>query len=81
MAELQPVAFSPFCRIRTTAAFRSSCVGESEGSHLKLCLYHSSVDGETFVRNWRSRMNSENPIRLSPSEYSNLEENRINNRF
>src|SRR6185312_15417085 len=62
MAELQPVARNPFSRILSTAAFRSSCVGDSVSSHLKLCLYHSSVDGETFVRNWRSRINSENPI-------------------
>src|SRR5215472_14761381 len=66
MAELQPVARSPFARILSTAAFRSSSVGASVSSHLKLCLYHSSVDGETFVRNWRSRINSENPIFLSP---------------
>src|SRR6185312_16291816 len=62
MAELQPVARRPFARILSTAAFRSSCVGASVSSHLKLCLYHSSVDGDTLERNWRSRINSENPI-------------------
>ena len=29
MAELHPVALSPFARILSTAAFRSSCVGAS----------------------------------------------------
>src|ERR1035441_8357596 len=62
MAELQPVAFSPFPRIRSTASFSSSCDGDSVRSHLKLYLYHSRVEGETFESNWRSRMNSENPI-------------------
>jgi hypothetical protein len=51
IAELQPVAFSPFSRIRSTAAFRSSCDGAAVSNHLKLCLYHSRVDGETFERN------------------------------
>jgi hypothetical protein len=51
IAELQPVAFSSFSRIWITAAFKSSCEGDSESSHLKLCLYHSRVDGETFERN------------------------------
>src|SRR6266536_6040382 len=57
IAELQPMAFRPFSRIRSTASFNSSSVGESVRSHLKLCLYHSSVGGETFVRYCRSRMN------------------------
>jgi hypothetical protein len=48
---LQAVAFSPFSRIWTTAAFRSPCEGDFVSSHLKLCLYHSSADGETFERN------------------------------
>ena len=41
-------------------------MGESVGNHLKLCLYHSSVDGVTFERNWRSRRKSENFLYLVP---------------
>jgi hypothetical protein len=45
MAELHPVARSPFARILSTAAFRSSCVGVSVSSHLKLCFL------QPFVKN------------------------------
>ena len=48
IAELQPVAFSPFSRIRSTASFSSSCVGDGVRSHLRLCLYQSRVAGETL---------------------------------
>ena len=40
-------------------------------SHLKLCLYHSRVAGETFERYCRSRINcSKRGSMFSPSEYS-----------
>src|SRR6185312_6584582 len=78
IAELHPVAFKPFSRIRITASFRSSCDGDSEGSHLNAWVYHSSVAGVTFDRNWRSRIKEEKLIAALQGEYSELEKNREN---
>src|SRR5579862_5075151 len=79
IAELQPVAFRPFSRIRSTASLRSSSVGDSVRSHLRLCLYHSSVAGETFVRYCRSRLNCSNLGSMVSSKASThlAEENRV----
>ena len=35
IAALHPVSFNPFSRIRITVSFNCSCVGDSEGSHLR----------------------------------------------
>jgi len=50
IAELQPVAFSPFSRILSTVSFNWACVGDSVGSHLRTWLYHETVDGDMFCR-------------------------------
>jgi hypothetical protein len=60
IAELQPVAFRPFSRIRMTASCNSILDGESDRSHFRLCLYHSTVAGVTLCRYVRSRMKSVN---------------------
>jgi hypothetical protein len=48
IALLQPVARRPFSRILITIAFNSSSVGDSDGIHLKLCVYQETVAGETL---------------------------------
>src|SRR5215472_18358804 len=60
MRLLHAVAFSPFSRILITKSFRSESFGDSVLIHFKLCVYHSTVAGETFDRYLRSRMNCSN---------------------
>jgi hypothetical protein len=47
-------------RIRMTASCNSILDGESDRSHFRLCLYHSTVAGVTLCRYVRSRMKSVN---------------------